>query len=578
MHRSRERAASYQAKWPRRVGIVSTSVTTKEDLIREDVKRLHGLGYAQELFREMGGFSNFAISFTIISILTGGVSTFGFGIGAAGPLSPTIGWPLVSIMVLFVGLAMAELASAYPTAGGLYYWSSKLRGPAWGWYTGWFNMIGQVAVTASIDFGLAELIDIWLSAKFKFLADALAADSGNNPNAIYISRWYLFTYAIILALHCLMNAYGIRLVALLNDISVWWHIGGVLLVVGALFLFAPHHSGGIGFLFHGSDNIGSDPFVFPPWYGFLLGLLLAQYTLTGYDASAHVTEETVGAARRAPWGIVMAIVVSAVAGLVLMLGLTIAIPDIDPTTKASGLATVGTLGIGAVPYILQTGLGTDAAFVIFGLVLVAQFFCGMSSVTANSRMIYAFSRDGAIPGSRIWHRLNRRRIPVNAVLLAGGAAFVLGIPVLWNTVAFLAIVSVSVVAIYIAYVLPTFTRLLSKDFKPGPWNLGRWSKPVGWIAVVWVAFISILFLLPQTTPIRDKNGNIIWANVNYAPIVVIGVMLLLTIWWLTSQRKVFKGPIIQGDEGTLAQIEAEVERESVYHEPGVAAPARQVQG
>ena len=166
-------------------------------------------------------------------------------------------------MVIFVGLAMAELASAFPTAGGLYYWSSKLRGPGWGWYTGWFNLIGQVAVTASIDFGLALLVDIWLSPKFTFLADALG-----NSNPIYIARWDLATYAVILALHCLMNAYGIRLVALLNDISVWWHIAGVLLVVGALFFFAPHHSGGIGFLLHGSDAVGSDPFKFPAWYGF----------------------------------------------------------------------------------------------------------------------------------------------------------------------------------------------------------------------------------------------------------------------------------------------------------------------
>ncbi len=538
---------------------MTVATDSKEDLIRQDIKRLHGLGYAQELFREMGGFSNFAISFTIISILTGAVSTFGFGIGTAGPLAATVGWPLVSLMVVFVGLAMAELASAFPTAGGLYYWSSKLRGPAWGWYTGWFNLLGQVAVTASIDFGLATLLDIWLSAKLKFLADA----STDVPT---FARWILLTYAIILALHCLMNVYGIRLVALLNDISVWWHIGGVLLVVGALIFFAPHHSDAFGFLFHGSGNVGSDPYNFPVWYGFLLGLLLAQYTLTGYDASAHVTEETVGAARRAPWGIVMSIVVSAVAGLILLIGLVVAIPDIDPTTKASGLATVGTLGIGAVPYILQTRLGGDAAFVIFGLILIAQFFCGMSSVTANSRMIYAFSRDGAIPGSKAWHTLNRRRIPANAVWLAGGAAFVLGIPSLFNAVAFTAIVSISVVAIYIAYVLPTFTRLLSKDFVPGPWNLGRWSRPIGWIAVVWVAFISILFLLPQATPVTRDTFN-------YAPVVVIGSIVLLTIWWITSQRKVFKGPIVQGDEAALRRIEAEVEAESIYHEPGVTVPS-----
>jgi amino acid transporter len=532
---------------------MSVQVDTKQELVQQDIRRLHGLGYAQELFREMGGFSNFAISFTIISILTGAISTYGFAVGAAGPLAPIIGWPLVSIFVVFVGLSMAELASAYPTAGGLYYWASKLRGPGWGWYTGWFNLLGQVAVTASIDFGLALLVDIWLSAKWGFLASA-ASVTATNPQ--YFARWNLLTYGIILILHCLMNVYGIRLVALLNDISVWWHVAGVLLVVGALFFFAPHHANAFGFLFTGSKNIGADPYNFPVWYGFLLGLLLAQYTLTGYDASAHVTEETVGAARRAPWGIIMSIVVSAIAGLVLLVGLTVAIPN-------GGLATVGTLGIGAVPYILSTGLGSDAGFVIFGLILVAQFFCGMSSVTANSRMIYAFSRDGAIPGSSVWHRLNRRRIPANAVWLAGGAAFVLGIPVLFNNVVFLAVVSISVVAIYIAYVLPTFTRLLSKDFTPGPWNLGRFSKPIGWIAVLWVVFISILFVLPQATPITRDSFN-------YAGVVVFGAIFLLTIWWLASVRKWFKGPIVQGDEATLEKIEAEINQESIYKEPSVA--------
>ncbi|MGO8949978.1 MAG: amino acid permease [Ktedonobacterales bacterium] len=538
---------------------MSVEVETKEQIVQQDIKRLHGLGYAQELFREMGGFSNFAISFTIISILTGAISTYGFAIGAAGPLAAIIGWPLVSIFVIFVGLAMAELASAFPTAGGLYYWASKLRGPGWGWYTGWFNLIGQVAVTASIDFGLALLVDIWLSPKLSFLQAAIS-----NPNVVYIARWNLLTYAVILALHCILNVYGIRLVAILNDISVWWHIGGVLLVVGALFFFAPHHSNAFGFLFTGSANIGADPFKFPVWYGFLLGLLLAQYTLTGYDASAHVTEETVGAARRAPWGIIMSIVISAIAGLVLLVGLTIAIPDIDPATKASGLATVGTLGIGAVPYILTTRLGSDTAFVIFGLILVAQFFCGMSSVTANSRMIYAFSRDGAVPGSSLWHSLNRRRIPANAVWLAGGAAFVLGIPVLWNSVVFLAVVSISVVAIYIAYVLPTFTRLLNPNFTAGPWNLGRWSKPIGWVAVAWVVFITVLFVLPQATPVTRDSFN-------YAGVVVFGAILLLTIWWLVSVRHWFKGPIVQGDEATLEKIEAEINEESIYKEPSVTA-------
>jgi hypothetical protein len=108
-----------------------------------------------------------------------------------------------------------------------------------------------------------------------------------------------------------------------------------------------------------------------------------------------------------------------------------------------------------------------------------------------------------------------------------------------------------VVAIYIAYVLPTFTRLLSNDFTPGPWNLGRFSKPIGWIAVLWVAFITVLFVL-------------------YAGVVVFGAIFLLTIWWLVSVRKWFKGPVSQGDEVTLEKIEAEINQESIYKEPSVA--------
>src|SRR2546423_9378820 len=126
-----------------------------------DVERLHEMGYAQELLRSMGGFSNFAVSFTIISILSGCLTLYLFGMNTGGPVVMSIGWPLVGIMVVIVGLAMAEIASSYPTAGGLYHWSARLAGknaPAWSWLTGWFNLLGQVGFTAGIDFGLAFFV------------------------------------------------------------------------------------------------------------------------------------------------------------------------------------------------------------------------------------------------------------------------------------------------------------------------------------------------------------------------------------------------------------------------------------
>ena len=191
--------------------MASSKRTTKEELIAQDIKRLHGMGYAQELFRTMGGFSNFAISFTIISVLSGCITLFATGITTSGFAAGSLGWPLVTIFVVIVALGMAELASAYPTAGGLYYWASKLGGPAWGWFTGWFNLIGQVAITAGIDYGLAVSIDVLLNAIFPKFPATLGSVTGIDP----ATQWAtLAIYAVVLALHALLNIFGVRLVAI----------------------------------------------------------------------------------------------------------------------------------------------------------------------------------------------------------------------------------------------------------------------------------------------------------------------------------------------------------------------------
>ena len=240
----------------------------------------------------MGAFSNFAVSFTIISILSGCLTLFGFGMYTGGPASSAYGWPLVGILVTFVALAMAEICSSYPTAGGLYYWSAKVapkNGPAWSWFTGWFNLLGQVAVTAGIDFGFAAFFCAFLHIAF----------------SVEVTKLILIgSYTGVLAIHGVMNTFGIKLVAFLNDVSVWWHVAGVLVIFGLLF-FVPDHHTTFGTIF--SFNKTADPgevagfvngtgftsgFFGSTIYIFLIGLLMAQYTLTGYDASAHMTEET----------------------------------------------------------------------------------------------------------------------------------------------------------------------------------------------------------------------------------------------------------------------------------------------
>src|SRR5919109_4020679 len=275
-----------------------------------DARELHALGYAQELFRTMGGFSNFAISFSIISILTGAVTLYEHGLTMGGPAEMAFGWPLVSLFALAVALSMAELASSLPTSGTMYHWSSRLGGKSWGWFTAWFNLAGQLAALAGIDYGCALFVTPLLG--WPATTDRV-----------------LIVYAAILLSHALINHFGIRLVAWLNDFSVTVHVVGVVVIVGALTLFAPKQP--LGFFV---ERVTFNDQGWPYWVAFVIGLLQAQWTFTGYDASASVSEETVDPRRRVPWGIVMAVAGSSLVGYLPLVGFTPAVTDIPAVLNA----------------------------------------------------------------------------------------------------------------------------------------------------------------------------------------------------------------------------------------------------
>ena len=528
----------------------------------KDVERLHQLGYAQELRRGMRTFSNFAVSFTIISILSGCLTLFGFAMNVGGPAVMTLGWLFVGFFVILVALGMAEVASSYPTAGGLYYWSAKLapasgRNPAkWSWFVGWFNLVGQVAVTAGIDFGLSLFTNAFLNLAFGVPADP--------PHLIAI-------YGIVLVIHALLNTFGIRVVTLLNDVSVWWHLAGVAAIVLVTVVLNQHGRTDLGTVFSKTvDNTSGDPNQsFPgflilgiPLYVALIGLLNAQYTLTGFDASAHMSEETHDAATSAPKGIVWSVVVSVIFGFILLVAMNVGISPDKVFTAADGtlvdgyahaLAFQAATGV-APAQIWIDAVGQTGGLIILLIVIGAQFYCGMSSVTANSRMIYAFARDGAIPGSSFWHRINKRtRTPTNSIWLAAGGAFLLGLPYLYSPTAYFAITSIAVIGLYVAYVAPIFLRLRAGTrFNEGPWTLGRWSRPIGIVATCWVAFIFVLFMLPQALPINISSFN-------YTPVVFLVVLGGAAIWWVVSAKNWFTGPRVQGTPEELLAIERDLE-------------------
>ncbi len=486
-----------------------------------DAALLARFGYRQELRRKLSGFSNFAVSFSIISVLAGCLTSYSIAMLNGGPAAITLGWLLVGGMVTFVALSMAEVCSVYPTAGALYWWAyalAKRNKAAWAWFVGWFNFLGQVAVTAAIDFGAALTTTAFLS---------LTLDFPVNKASTFL------VFVVIIALHGLLNTFGVNLVKILSDVSAWWHLAGVAFIVAMLF-FLPDQHYPIRDVFLQTANSTGLSGTGAVVLAFLLGLLMAQYTFTGYDASAHVSEETHDAQVAAPRGIVSSVVVSLIAGFALLFAVTWAIQDYD---GALGSAT-------AFPpaQIFIDATGRKMGIFLLFICVVAQFFCGMASVTANSRMAYAFSRDGALPGSRLWKTVNTRTgTPTNSIWLCVGCSIVLVLPALWNNTAYLAATAISVIGLYVAYVTPVFLRLRNADFVPGPWNLGRWSKPVGWIAVGWVAIICVLFVLPGAYPITVLNFN-------YTIVAVAVVLGGAWLWWVLGARTWFTGPRSTLDE------------------------------
>jgi amino acid transporter len=542
---------------------------SREQQIQQDVKDLHRLGYAQQLFREMGGFSNFAISFSIISILTGAVLLYGYGLKFAGPIINTVGWPLISVLTLCVAASMAELASAYPTAGGLYFWAYRLGGRGWAWITAWLNMVGQVTITAGINVAASIYIIGAVTRIFDVPADATVPIFGSTTS------WYfqIFVMVLIMIPQVLINIRGIRLTARLNDFSVYWHIAGVAVIVALLIFLGQHHNS-LAFMFSGSTSVnpldassvdlgrgvpepalvfGNFKFASPLFalvpgltdlyraapflLCFLLATLQAQWTYTGYDASAHVAEETVMARLNSAWGVFLSVAVSAVVGYIVLLALTWSIPEGKVAETAADAYPV--------LYIVYNNLSTFFANVVAIIIGVAMWLCGLASITSMGRMWYAFARDDGMPGSGLIKQVSPKyRTPVWSIVITS----VLAVLICIYASAFFVVTSISTITLYLAYMFPIYLNWRNKRRRQGefttpataPWSMGKWGPLVNVIAIVWVVIISVIFSLPP-------NELVLWT--------MLGLAAVLTLYWQLSAKRSFVGPS-KTDEAALRKLEA----------------------
>jgi amino acid transporter len=483
------------------------------ELIAEDERTLRSLGYKQELLRRMGGFSNYAISMSIICILAGGVTSFHQGLSSVGGAAIGLGWPLVCLFSLAVAATMGQVASSFPTAGGLYHWASILGGKGWGWTTAWLNLLGLVAALAAINLGA-----------LRFTLESVGPLVGLES-----ARWSAATTTVVAivgvfamsASQALVNHLGIRLTTRLTDFSGYWILAVSLLLAGAMLVFAPSlHPGRLVHFenYSGARGGGVWPETGSLALLFVLSFLLPAYTLTGFDASANTAEETVGAAVRVPRAILQAVAVSGLFGWAMLCAVVAAIPDLDHAAA---------LGPGSFTWAVGAVLPRPLAYALLAAIALAQYLCGLAAVTSASRIAYAFARDGGMPASAALRKVSDRyRTPTIAIwTVALAAALSTVYTPVYETMA-----AVAAILLYISYVLPTALGLRAYGTRwttMGPWHLGRWYRPLAALSVAGcVALIAI--------GMHPPNEKSLW--------IVGGVLLVLAGAWFAMVKDRFQGP------------------------------------
>ncbi|WP_321855133.1 amino acid permease [Paraburkholderia tropica] len=482
--------------------------TPKTDAADHDASILGSMGYTQELMRRMSGFSNFAISFAIICILAGGITAFPQGLSAGGGASIGIGWPVGALFALVVALSMAQIASAYPTAGGLYHWSSILGNKGWGWATAWFNLLGLIFVVASVNFGVYDPF-------FKtFIAPLFHID----PDKLTFAHQTGFI-VIVTMTQALLNHYRVHLTTRLTDLSGYLILAiAVVLTLGLL--VSAHGPLDFSRLVTFRNFTGFEGGAWPHQgavAAFLSGLLLTIYTIVGFDASAHTSEETHDAPRNVPRGMLRAVLWSSLFGYVMVCTFLLVLPDLEGGVKAgSGFFTIL---LGTLPGWLSVPLGVG--------IFLANYLCGLACLTSCSRMTYAFARDGGLPASAWLKKVNDYGTPGAAIWVCS----VLAIAVTLYGDAFAVLSTGSAVFLYVSYVMPIAAGLNAEGrtwTRKGPFNLGKWSKPVALLAVLGGSVLVYVGCQPPNE------------KVLYVSLGLIGVMTLL--WFGLGVRNRFAGP------------------------------------
>jgi len=492
-------------------------------VVRADDAKLAELGYRSEFRREFSRFETVAFAISIMGVVASVTSTFSFGLFNGGHVGLVFGWLIPCCFVAFVALSMAEMASSMPTSAGLYYFSAKMAPPKYAplasWITGWANVTGQVTLVCGIDYTCAQMI-----------TTAIAVNTDGN---VIISNGA--TFGILLAIvfsHGIVCSAGTKILARLNLFYVFLNLGTTVAAIISLLVLSDGKRSSTADAFTLFEN--NSGWTNNGW-AFMLAFTSPMWTLTGYDSAAHISEETANAARAAPLAILVSVAFTSIMGWLLLISISFAMPSVSDI-----LGTDLPLQLGQV---FLNVLGKRGMLAIWSMIIVVQYVTGAAQVVDASRVVFAFARDNALPGSRFLKKINRHtQTPVNAVWFVAIIASICGVLGFSGT-ALTSLAGASVIGLYTSYAAPIFLRITTgrSTFIPGPFSLGRWAVPVGAIAVTWVAYIVVLLFFPpgQTTTAQGMN---------YSVVIIMGVFIFASLTWVLSARHWFIGPVRTIDE------------------------------
>ncbi|KAA1088448.1 hypothetical protein PGT21_007411 [Puccinia graminis f. sp. tritici] len=489
----------------------------------QDDVELAKLGYKSEFAREFGNFSTISFAFSIMGLCSSVTSTFNTPMLSGGPASVVWCWLLGSVMCFGFGTSIAELVSAYPTSGGLYSASAYLvprrYRPFVGFTVGWLNILGQIAGVASTEFALSEMI--W--AAYTLMRNDDFSPSKSQTVGLYVG---------LLVLHGLLNCLATKALAGITKSFIFINLTGTMAMIIGLLATTPdkHDASYIFTKVTDQTGWGNDGLAF------LLGLLSVQWTMTDYDATAHISEEVKRAAIAAPVAIFVAVAGTGLFGFVLNIVLVMCSGNIDINNRGGRSEMI-------VANILYRNLGPTWFAVVWSVICLNSFSVVLTALQANSRTIFSFSRDGGLPDRGIFSRLSAQKVPVYAVWSVIIVSILMGLLKFASTVALNAIFSLCTIALDSSYAIPIAMKLIYMDhpevqFKPGPFSLGR-GTPLMWfvnlLSLAWVSFVVVILALPTVVPVTALN-------MNYASVITFIVLSLSTTWYLTSARHWYVGP------------------------------------